>query len=321
MPLFYKLVSTDDYSEIDGDMHLLLDDEQVTKELTAAANDGRRTEVTTTTDPRVKRWQEVLETASDAIISIKNKMKSKNRKNVEIVDAIAGWIRGGSEPAKAFRSLGRYMIGEGITKADAKAMAEMCLRPPAALRDKIAECSSPYRYMMVNVENDLTEQRVMMTVLASYGRCVYCNVTVKPYVLITQPNGVRADDLRATADHIYPVHPDPDTDDAAGGTVFGNMAISCLACNQDKANHSPVKWLASTDLLDTSARTNARRRLDLLRVIAGWEPVSKSRMDTINEEVSIIRRLVELNPGIDSDAIVKVLVAGHLSPVTRKLLG
>lgn len=321
--MYYKLV-TSEYDEDAGvpeGMTKLLDENEITEELNDAANTGRRKGANTPTKAKAKQWRGILESAATKIIRIQNNMKRKNRKDREIVGAVAGWIRGCSDEAKDLRRLGRYMIGEGLTKKDAWTTAEMCLRPPAALRDKIAECSSPYRYMMVNIENDLNEQRVIMTILISFGRCVYCGANVKPYVLVTQRNGVRADDLRATADHVYPVHPEPGTNDSAGGTVFGNMAISCLACNQDKANHSPNKWLAMTPLLTTGDRTNARRQLDTLRLVAGWEPVSQARVNAIDEEVALVRRLVELNPGVDSDVLVKALVAGHRSPITRKLLG
>lgn len=145
------------------------------------------------------------------------------------------------------------------------------------------------RSVLSATSNDMNKRRYVASVMFFAGRC-YCGVP-----LHKGKNGNQSNDT-ATGEHLDPINGFP-----PGETKFGNMALCCYRCNDDKSDQPLDQWLDSTRMLSPEQVKSARESIKSFRDFALYEPMGEERANFIESE---LRSLAEMrDAGVSNEEI------------------
>lgn len=143
--------------------------------------------------------------------------------------------------------------------------------------------SSIKRAILTSLNNDMTKERYIASVVFFGGRCCYCNKTLRK-----DPPPER----QASGEHITPVSPD-DPKQPLGGTRYGNMALACVKCNGDRGNTELTQWISETSCIKPENKEKALGRIQAFREFALYREYSTEESSEINAAVNEVKDFVE----------------------------
>ena len=197
---------------------------------------------------------------------------------------ILGFLKSDADDATRFRAYcGDDVDMEDVTDMIMSNVHSMTERQPYHGR-------SIRRSVLSATSNDMNKRRYIASVMFFAGRCCYCGVP-----LHKGKNGNQSNDT-ATGEHLDPINGFP-----PGETKFGNMALCCYRCNDDKSDQPLDQWLDSTRMLSPEQVRSARESIKSFRDFALYEPMSEERANFIESE---LRSLAEMrNAGVPHEKI------------------
>lgn len=197
---------------------------------------------------------------------------------------ILGFLKSDADDATRFRAYcGDDVDMEDVTDMIMGNVHSMTERQPYHGR-------SIRRSVLSATSNDMNKRRYIASVMFFAGRCCYCGVP-----LHKGKNGNQSNDT-ATGEHLDPINGFP-----PGETKFGNMALCCYRCNDDKSDQPLDQWLDSTRMLSPEQVRSARESIKSFRDFALYEPMSEERANFIESE---LRSLAEMrNAGVPHEKI------------------
>lgn len=139
------------------------------------------------------------------------------------------------------------------------------------------------RSVLTALNNDMTKERYIASVVFFGGRCCYCNKTLRK-----DPPPER----QASGEHITPVSPEDPTH-PVGGTRYGNMALACKKCNNDRGNTELTKWISETSCIKPANKEKALGRIQAFREFALYREYSVEESAMIAESVNEIKEFIE----------------------------
>lgn len=140
--------------------------------------------------------------------------------------------------------------------------------------------SSVRRSILTSLNNDMTKERYVASVLFFGGRCCYCNTVLRKG---PPPN------KQASGEHITPISPAKDGD-PIGSTRYGNMALACVACNKERANKELVSFVQSTSRIKKEDKVNVLARIQNFRNFALYEDYNKGYNKKIEEKIKSVSK-------------------------------
>lgn len=140
------------------------------------------------------------------------------------------------------------------------------------------------RVVLSSINNDMTKERYIASVLFFGGRCCYCNKHLKKAVGTKQ---------QVTGEHITPISP-YNEEDISGATRYGNIALCCSGCNKSRANHRLESWMRGTTSVDKKDKSFALARIKAFREFSLYSEYTKEDNDRI------LNKVKELNEYVDS---------------------
>lgn len=135
--------------------------------------------------------------------------------------------------------------------------------------------SSVRRAILTALNNDMTKERYVASVLFFGGRCCYCN-----NVLRKGP----PPEKQASGEHITPISPSK-KGESVGSTRYGNMALACVACNKERANKDLLKFIQETKRIKKDEKINVLARIQNFRNFALYEDYSDSYCKKIEKTI------------------------------------
>lgn len=127
------------------------------------------------------------------------------------------------------------------------------------------------------VGNDMTKERYIASILFFGGRCCYCNKVMNRAVGKDQ----------ATGEHITPMN--PKKGNICGGTRFGNMALACSECNQDRGSKDLHTWVRMTKKIPEENKKACIERIETFRKFALYTEYTAEQSDMIQNAVENFR--------------------------------
>lgn len=164
--------------------------------------------------------------------------------------------------------------------------ADMVLNPIGAMTSKElwpSRRTSIRRTVLSAIDNNMSTDNYIASVLFFGGRCCYCN---RPLHRNPPRSG------QASGEHITPISPS-DESHVPGATTFGNMALCCLKCNKDRGNTELASWLLSTRRLDAQQRVISFARIQAFREYAGYREYTLREAVAIENEIARLEELME----------------------------
>lgn len=152
----------------------------------------------------------------------------------------------------------------------------------AAEKWRINKRASMTRIIFSSLNNDMTKERYVASVLFFGGRCCYCNAVLRK----NPPPG-----QQASGEHITPLAPEKEGS-VHGGTRYGNMALACVACNADRKNTDLVEWIQKTRCIPLKDKKFALGRIQAFREFALYEDYSQEESDRIAEKAKELQDFV-----------------------------
>lgn len=150
------------------------------------------------------------------------------------------------------------------------------MRMPTALRNDKGRVPL-VRIVNTSLNNDMTRERYVASVLFFGGRCCYCNCVLT--------KNVGADD-QATGEHITPLTPSQEGG-VCSGTRYGNMALACMGCNNERGNKALDEWIHETKRVSAENKDASLDRIKKFRAFAlyrEYTPEESAKiMGTIDE--------------------------------------
>lgn len=212
---------------------------------------------------------------------------SKLHKKFEDASAnIADYLKSNDETAVKLREfLGRKVDLDELSSIIVYQVKAMT----AAEKWRIAKRASMTRIFFSSLNNDMTKERYIASVLFFGGRCCYCNNVLRK----NPPPG-----NQASGEHITPLSPD-DPNGVHGGTRYGNMALACVSCNADRKNTELVEWVQKTRRIPVKDKKFALGRIQAFREFALYEDYTKEESDRISEKAKELQDFVSSQRGED----------------------
>lgn len=139
------------------------------------------------------------------------------------------------------------------------------------------------RVVLSSVDNDMTKERYISSIMFFGGRCCYCN-----RVLSKNPPPSQ----QASGEHITPISPE-DKNDIHGGTRYGNMVLACVKCNNNRKNQNLEKWVAETRCISEENKGRALERIEAFREYALYSEYSEEDNEKIRESIDDIQKYVD----------------------------
>ena len=152
----------------------------------------------------------------------------------------------------------------------------------AAEKWRINKRASMVRIFFSSLNNDMTKERYIASVLFFGGRCCYCNNVLRK----NPPPG-----NQASGEHITPLSPD-DPNGVHGGTRYGNMALACVSCNADRKNTELVEWIQKTRRIPEKDKKFALGRIQAFREFALYKDYTQEESDRIAEKAKELQDFV-----------------------------
>lgn len=146
--------------------------------------------------------------------------------------------------------------------------------------------NSVSRPILTALNNDMNKERYIASIMFFGGRCCYCNNPLR-----RRPPR----DRQASGEHLTALSPSPGGEEKYGSTRYGNMALACVRCNQDRGNKEMVEFIRTSKHISDSERANVLGRIKAFRKFALYEefPPKKNR--------AIGRAISELNSEIHEE--------------------
>lgn len=139
------------------------------------------------------------------------------------------------------------------------------------------------RAILTSLNNDMTKERYIASVIFFGGRCCYCNKTLRK-----DPPPER----QASGEHLTPISP-ADPEQPLGGTRYGNMALACVKCNSDRGNTELTQWISETSCIKPENKEKALGRIQAFREFALYREYSAEESAVIMESVNEIKGFIE----------------------------
>ena len=174
----------------------------------------------------------------------------------------------------------RKFLGGGINRnALAKILVNNVKGMTRAEHWKTNSKVSIARAVFSALDNDMTKERYVASVLFFGGKCCYCNCVLH--------KGAHNAKL-ATGEHLTPISPE-DPNALHGATRFGNVALACYRCNGSRANNELVEWLRTTNVVPKAEKAKVLGRIEAFRRFALYSDYSPQR------NAEIMRKVADLN--------------------------
>ena len=146
--------------------------------------------------------------------------------------------------------------------------------------------SSLRRVVLTALDNDMTSERYVASVMFFGGRCCYCNCVLRK----TPPPS-----RQASGEHITPVT--PENNGIHGGTRYGNMALACVRCNNSRGNEELVSWIQKTNCIPEKDKELALGRIQAFRRFALYHEYTEkenlqivSTITKLEKDLAILRK-------------------------------
>lgn len=146
-----------------------------------------------------------------------------------------------------------------------------------ALRNKSGS-DSMTRIVLSSVANDMTKKRYLASVLFFAGRCCYCSKTLSKEEGPTQ----------ATGEHLTPLTPEK-PGAPIGVTRYGNMALACRRCNDDRGNKDLEEWVTGTKTIPQEMKTATLAKIKAFRDFTLYEEYSEEQSQKLISRVQELR--------------------------------
>lgn len=143
--------------------------------------------------------------------------------------------------------------------------------------------SSVKRAILTSLNNDMTKERYIASVVFFGGRCCYCNKALRKDPPV---------DRQASGEHITPVSP-ASPKQPVGGTRYGNMALACYKCNNDRGNTELTQWISKTSCIKPENKEKALGRIQAFREFALYREYSTEESSEIIAVADEIKDFVE----------------------------
>lgn len=140
-----------------------------------------------------------------------------------------------------------------------------------------------HRVLLTNVNNDMTKERYVASVMFFGGRCCYCRK------VLTRDGTPQA----ASGEHITPINPDSPP---PGSTRFGNMALACIECNKKRGNEQFDKWIENTDAYSNEQKQAIVGRIQKFRNYALYSDYTIDQEKEVTRSVNKIRKVMNALP-------------------------
>lgn len=141
------------------------------------------------------------------------------------------------------------------------------------------------RIIGTNLNNDMTRERYVASVLFFGGRCCYCNC------VLTKDEA----ETKATGEHITPLSSESGSP-IVGGTRYGNMALACWGCNNERGNKDLGVWLKETKRFPLEEKKAAIRRIQSFREFALYREYTPQQSELIRKTTSELVSLFRSKP-------------------------
>lgn len=236
----------------------------------------------TITDDDWKHLQAMTDRMMNSIQNERDQGKIENK--------ILSYLKSDDDNAVRFRAY----CGKDVRMED---MAALISNNVGAMtrRFEYGSEKSVRRCLLSNTANDMNKKRYIASVMFFGGRCCYCS---KP--LIKNSGSGRQAANAATGEHLDPLDGNP-----PGETKFGNMALCCHKCNNDKANQPLKSWIHKTRMLTDEQRHTATLGIQSFRDFAMYERMDPMKAKTVNEAVKRLEKMK--HDGVPADDIRKEL--------------
>jgi hypothetical protein len=132
------------------------------------------------------------------------------------------------------------------------------------------------RCIMTSLNNDMTKERYVASVLFFGARCCYCNRVLRKSPPPSQ---------QASGEHITPISPLKEGA-VSGGTRFGNMALACVKCNKSRSNNDLEEWVNTTECIKPQNREATLNRIKVFRQFALYNEYTPEQNDRIQAKVA-----------------------------------
>lgn len=176
-------------------------------------------------------------------------------------------------------------IREYLEVEDISYLSHLIVRKPNSMseqrwtsRGKV----SAARCIMSKIDNDMTDEKYITSVLYFKGRCCYCDRILDK----TNPSVI------ATGEHLTSVSRDSENT-PPGATKYGNMTLCCNSCNSKRQDNDIVKWLAKTDMIKKPIKPYALARINAFRKFTNYKEYSSTESNVINEAIKEASNFIE----------------------------
>lgn len=187
---------------------------------------------------------------------------------------VLGFLESDTDDARRFRAY----CGDDVSMEDVTDML-MCNVHSMTERQPY-HGRSVRRAVLSATSNDMNKRRYVASVMFFAGRCCYCGVP-----LHKGRNGNQANDT-ATGEHLDPINGFP-----PGETKFGNMALCCYRCNDDKSDKPLEEWLETTRMLSPEQVRSARESIKSFRDLALYEPMGEEKARFVESELKTLMKM------------------------------
>lgn len=221
-------------------------------------------------------WEE-LNGLSKQVSSLIEQEASHARTSREVQVKVQAFLESDDEVAVKIRAY----LGPDVSPGDFAAILVhdvKSMTAQSALRNH-PKSDPVSRVMLTSVANDMGKRRYIASVLFFGGRCCYCNRTMSK----------RPGPQQATGEHITPIN--PATPGAPiGATRYGNMALACHQCNEDRGNKDLHEWVKETDCIPPESKEPALQRIQAFRRFALYEDYSPDQSRKLAQAVRELKR-------------------------------
>lgn len=140
------------------------------------------------------------------------------------------------------------------------------------------------RSVLTTLNNDMNKERYVASVLFFGGRCCYCN---KPMKKFNGKHPIPED--TATGEHITPISPSK-PGAVVGGTRYGNMALACHGCNEERGNQDLREWVDKTERIPQGSKEASMERIESFRRFALYRDYTEEESQIIRSKVAELKR-------------------------------
>lgn len=134
------------------------------------------------------------------------------------------------------------------------------------------------RIVLSSLNNDMTKERYVASILYFGGRCCYC------HKVLTKSTSGRAKKSDASGEHITPISPD-NPNAVHGGTRFGNVVLACVGCNGERQNMDLEEWILRTRRIDEKNKPAVMGKIKAFRKFALYSDYSQEESKVIDKGV------------------------------------